>query len=151
MTQEEKKLGFGVTVKQDLPPLQFFRLIPVSNEVERQYISDYYTHEIDNPEGNTEEINYTFLNQGIHCVPLFQYRKLQAENEQLKAKLEKAVEALRFYGNHDVWVSEGIKGLGLQSKRRSVIESDVDFCGGKRARAALKEIVGDDYKKKGIE
>ena len=66
--------------------------------------------------------------------------ELLKQNEELKQKLEVAKKALEFYGNHDVWVAEGIKGLGLQSKRRSIIESDVDFCGGKRARQALKEI-----------
>lgn len=50
------------------------------------------------------------------------------------------VEALNFYGNHNFWIAEGIKSLGLQSKRRSIIESDVNFCGGKRARQTLADL-----------
>lgn len=66
---------------------------------------------------------------------------------EIKAKLEKAKEALRFYAGLDAWEpSETFRLDTIEDTDQEFVElieegSDIsDWYGGKRARAALKEI-----------
>ena len=63
---------------------------------------------------------------------------LQKENEQLKAKLETAKEALRFYGDGNLTISMESENGPYYIEECQVTSGD--FSLGSRARAALKEI-----------
>lgn len=85
---------------------------------------------------HSEYENASEMREGLHEDLIHWILKCNS----IEAKLKIATEALEYYADHSSWIAEGIKGLGLQSKRRSIHESDVNFCGGKRARETLEKI-----------
>lgn len=91
------------------------------------------------PEGFYDIVSEADTVEGaIRVIEYSAYELLQKENEQLKAKLEKAKEALRFYANDVYWnkTSVGYYDRIDCSDTNLLIDGQV---GGKRARAALKE------------
>lgn len=74
------------------------------------------------------------------------FKKLQAENQELKRKLDLAVEALGFYGDSVNWLNTVASGFHCENAKicaadlsNGVLEYDCEV-GGKRARKTLREI-----------
>ena len=83
------------------------------------------------------------------------HNKTEEENQELKRKLDLAVEALEFYKKEESWNSHGYDGQAAMIEGSDLCDNNtegkpyfVEYIfderpGGKRARKALKEIKGE--------
>ena len=103
---------------------------------------------IDHPEVGLDKLKWPDCDHFHIAIDKEVYDKLQKENQELKRKLDLAIEALEFYGDSSNYESHDIsRADGLPCYDILCFDFDRNVRGkhlaGKRARKALKEIKGE--------